>query len=123
LRVGALNRARLRTNRTRYPVDRPELVDDRALDARDRVGLELVTATRVELVDRIDEPEDAVAHEIRLFDVLRKASGNTTGNKLHERRVVKDQPLARVERFAVLVLAPEFGDVRGGVVHDCCPTP
>ena len=38
---------------------------------RDRVGLELEPSGRIELLDRVDEAEDPVAHEIGLLDTLR----------------------------------------------------
>jgi hypothetical protein len=41
--VGLLDLPGLESNRPGDPVDRPQLVDDRALDPRDRVGLELAT--------------------------------------------------------------------------------
>ena len=72
-------------------------------------------AAGIELVDRVDEPEDPVAHEVGLLDVLRQTGGDPTGDELHERRVVEDQPLARVRGAAVLVVAPEPGDDLGGV--------
>ena len=42
-------------------------------------------ATRIELVDRVDQPEDAVAHEVGLLDVLGQSGGHATGHELHER--------------------------------------
>ena len=85
LRVGALDRAGLRPHRARHPVDRAQLVDDGALDAADRVRLELEAAGRVELVDRVDQPEDPVAHEVRLLDALREPLGDAAGDELDER--------------------------------------
>jgi hypothetical protein len=72
----------LEPHRARHPVDRAELVDDGALDAGDRVGLELEAARRVELVDRVDEPEDAVADEVGLLDVLGQPGRDTTATNL-----------------------------------------
>src|SRR5207253_10529030 len=64
LRVRALDRTGLGAHRARDPVDRAQLVDDRALDPADRIGLELVAASGIELVDRVDQTEDAVADPI-----------------------------------------------------------
>ena len=47
----SISRARART-RARHPVERAQLVDDRAADARDRVRLELDLAAEVEALDR-----------------------------------------------------------------------
>ena len=68
----ALDLARARAHRARHPVERAELVDDRALDARDRVRLELDLAVRVEALDRADQAEQPVRDEILLVDVRRE---------------------------------------------------
>ena len=54
------------------PVERAELVDDRALDARNREGLELDLALQVEALDRADQPQQPVRDQIGLLDVRRK---------------------------------------------------
>jgi hypothetical protein len=110
--VRLLDLAGLVADRARDPVDRAQLVDDRALDAADRVGLELDRALEVELLDRVDEPEDAVRDEVGLLDVRRQAHADAAGDVLHERRVVQDQPLAQPLLPRHLVLAPELGDGR-----------
>ena len=94
LGVGLLERAGLGPHRAGHPVDRAELVEDGALDAGDGVGLELEAAARVELLDGVDEPEDAVADEVGLLDVLGQADGHPAGDVLHQRRVVEDQLVA-----------------------------
>ena len=96
LGVRLLDRAGLGPHRARHPVDRAELVDDRALDPGDGVGLELEAAVEVELVDGVDQPEDAVADEVGLLDVLRQPDGDAAGDELHQRRVVEDQLVADV---------------------------
>ena len=53
--VGPLDVARPRAHRARHPVERAQLVDDRALDAGDREGLELDLALEVEALDRADQ--------------------------------------------------------------------
>jgi hypothetical protein len=110
--VGLLDLAGLVAHRAGDPVDRAQLVDDRALDAADRVGLELDRALEVELLDRVDEPEDAVGDEVGLLDVGRQAHADAAGDVLHQRRVVQDQPLAQPLLAGGLVLAPQLGDGR-----------
>ncbi len=83
--------AGLGAHRPRHPVDRAQLVEDRAFDSADRVGLELVAAVEVELFDCVDETEDPVAHEIGLIDTLRQAYRHPTGDVLHEWRVLQDE--------------------------------
>ena len=68
----ALDLARAGAHRARHPVERAQLVDDRALDPRDRVGLELDVAGRVEALDRADQAEQAVRDEVALVDVRRQ---------------------------------------------------
>src|SRR3954454_5114358 len=60
LAVHALDLAGAGAHGARHPVQRAQLVDDRALDARDRVGLELDLAIGVEALDRVDEADQAV---------------------------------------------------------------
>ena len=69
--VRLLERPRLGPHGAGHPVDRAELVEDVPLDPGDGVGLELEAALEVELLDGVDEPEDAVGHEIGLVDALR----------------------------------------------------
>src|SRR5215212_2757001 len=57
LAVRPLDLAGTGADRARHPVERAQLVDDRALDARDRVGLELDLALDVEALDRIDQAD------------------------------------------------------------------
>ena len=93
--VGPLDLAGLVADRARDPVDRAQLVDDRAADAADRVGLELDRPLEVELLDRVDQPEDAVGDQVGLLDVRRQADADPAGDVLDQRRVVQDQPLAQ----------------------------
>ena len=64
----SMSRAR-DADRARHPVERAQLVDDRALDACDRVGLELDVAVGIEALDRADQAEQAVRDEVVLVDV------------------------------------------------------
>ena len=91
----ALDLARAGAHRARHPVHRAQLVDDRALDARDRVRLELDVAVGVEALDRADQPEQAVGDEVALLDVRRQAAPQPAGHVLDERRVREDQPVAQ----------------------------
>jgi hypothetical protein len=97
-------------HRSRHPVNGPELVDDGAPDARDRVGLELEPTRQVELLQGVDEAEDPVAHEVGLVDGRRQSRRHPAGHELDQRRVVQDEPLARVGRVVLLVVAPQLGD-------------
>ena len=101
----ALDLPRARANRARHPVERAQLVDDRAADARHREGLELDLAAGVEALDRADQPEEAVRDEVLLVDVRRQARAHSSGDELHERRVGQDQPVAEelIPRLAVLL--------------------
>src|SRR5437764_14697009 len=93
--MGLLDLASLEPDRAGHPVHRSELVDDGALDPRDRVRLELVTAARLELVQGVDEPEHAVADQVGLFDACGKPGGNAGGYVLHEGGVMQDEVIAR----------------------------
>ena len=105
--VRALDLAGLVADRARDPVDRAQLVDDRAADPADRVGLELDGALEVELLDRVDQPEDAVRDEVGLLDVRRQADADPAGDVLDQRRVVQDQPLAQALIAGRLEVVPE----------------
>jgi hypothetical protein len=54
--VRSLDLAGAGADGARDPVQGAQLVDDRALDAGDRVGLELDLALEVEALDRVDQP-------------------------------------------------------------------
>ena len=103
----ALDLARPRAHRARHPVERAQLVDDRALDARDRVGLELDVAVGVVALDRADQAEQAVRDEVALVDVRGQPAAEPAGDVLDERRVGEDQPVAERAVAALPVLAPE----------------
>ena len=84
-----------------------QLVDDRALDPRDRVGLELDVAVRVEALDRADQAEQAVRDEVVLVDVRGQSAAEPSGDVLDERRVREDQAVSGRLVLVLLVLAPE----------------
>ena len=94
-------------HRARHPVERAQLVDDRALDPRDRVRLELDLAVGVVALDRADQPEQAVRDEIALVDVRRQAAPEPAGDELDERRVGQDQAVANGAVLRPPVLLPE----------------
>jgi hypothetical protein len=58
-RVDALDPVCAGAHRARHPVERAQLVDDRALDAGDREDLELRFARRGEALDGGDQAEQA----------------------------------------------------------------
>src|SRR6266540_1281669 len=73
-----------------------------------RVGrLELDAPLEVVLLDRVDQSEDPIGNEIRLFDVGRQTDGDATGDVLDQRRVVEDQALTRIDRCLELELLPQ----------------
>src|SRR4029077_4300709 len=61
----------------------------------------------VEALDRADEAEEPVGHEILLVDVRRKARADTTRHELDERRVGEDQAVAKVLVLRLPILLPE----------------
>ena len=83
-----------RADRARHPVHRAQLVDDRALDSRDRVGLELDVALGVVALDRADQAEQAVRDEVALVDVRGQTGAEPAGDVLDQRRVREDEPVA-----------------------------
>ena len=91
-----LDLARAAAHRARHPVHRAQLVDDGALDAADRVGLELDVAARVVALDRIHQAEQPVGDQVALLDVRRQAGAQPAGHVLDQRRVRQDQSLAQM---------------------------
>ncbi len=105
--VGLLDLPCLEPNRSRDPVHRAQLVDDRAADPGDRVRLELVPPARLELLQPVDQTEHPVAHEIRLLDAGGQTGGDLARHVLDERCVVQDQALARLGRRRLLEVVPQ----------------
>src|SRR5207244_3667578 len=99
-------------HRARHPVERAQLVDDRALDARHRVRLELDVASGVVALDGADQPEQPVRDEIALVDVCRQARAEPTRDVLDERRVRQDQTVANALVAVAAILEPEALGVR-----------
>ena len=85
LRVGPLDFARPCTHAARDPVHRAQLVDDRALDAHDRVRLELDVPGEVETLDRADQANQSVGDQIRLLDMRRQAGRSAPRYVLDQR--------------------------------------
>src|SRR3954470_903538 len=85
LRVDLLDLPRPRPDGPRHPVECAQLVDDRALDAGDRVRLELDLALELEALDRVDEADQPVGDEIGLFDVRGQAGRHPAGHVLDQR--------------------------------------
>src|SRR5215211_916228 len=113
LAVDALDLAGAGAHRARHPVERAQLVDDRALDAGDRVGLELDLALGVEALDRVDEADQPIGDEVGLLDVRGQAGGHAARDVLHERRVGHDELLAGTVGPRRLVPAPEIPQLDG----------
>ena len=111
LRVRALDLAGAGANASRHPVERAQLVDDGALDAHDRVGLELDLARQVEALDRGDQAHEPVGDQVRLLDMRRQPGGGAPGDVLDQRGVGDDEPLAHALVAVVLVPPPEFAQL------------
>ena len=94
-------------HRARHPVERAQLVDDRAADARDRVRLELDVAVGVEAVDRADQSEQPVRDEVAVLDVRGQPRAEPAGHVLDERRVAEDQLVAERLLPRLPVLEPQ----------------
>ncbi len=54
----------------------------------------LMAPAEIELLDGVDEPENAVRDEIGLLDIRRQTHPDPTGDIFHQRRVMQDQALA-----------------------------
>jgi hypothetical protein len=104
---GALDLARAGADGARHPVQRSQLVDDRALDAGDRIGLELDLTAGVEALDGADQPEQAVRDEVLLVDVRGKRRAQTARHEFDERRVGQDQPVPQRAIARLPVLLPQ----------------
>ena len=88
-------------------VDRAQLVDDRALDAADRVRLELRVPARVVALDRVHQPEQAVRDQIALLHMGRQPTPKASSDVFDERRVGEDQPVAETLIAFLAVLPPK----------------
>ena len=108
LGVGLLDLAGARADRARHPVERAQLVDDRAADALHREGLEADLALRLEAVHRLDQADHPVGDQVGLLDVGGQAGAGAAGDELDQGRVGDDQALARAVVSLVLVAAPEL---------------
>ena len=93
---GLLEVPGLGANRTRNPVDRAELIEDRALDAGDRVRLERKAPLRIKLLDCVNKAERSVARKIGLLDAARESHAHSACDVLHQRCVVHDQLVANL---------------------------
>jgi hypothetical protein len=78
-----------------------------ALDPRDRVGLELDAPFEIVFLDRVDQAEDAVRHQVGLLDVRWQANRDSASHVLDQRRVVEDEPLAGVSGRLELEFLPQ----------------
>src|SRR4249920_587154 len=103
----ALDLTRARAHGAGHPVERAELVDDRAADPRHREGLELDLPRRVEALDSADETEEAVRDEVLLVHVRGEAGADAAGNELHERRVGQDQAVAKLLVLRLPIVLPK----------------
>src|SRR5262249_38771431 len=96
-----------RPDGTWHPVERPQLVDDRAADPGHGERLELDLAVGVEPLDRPDQTEQAVRDEVLLVDVRGEARADAAGDELDERRVREDETVAEPLVSRLPVVLPE----------------
>ena len=109
----SLDVARSRANRSRHPVERAELVDDRPLDPRHREGLELDLTLEVEPLDRPDQAEQPVRDQVPLLDVRRQPRCHPPGDELDQRRVGDHEPLPGALVTVLLVAPPKVPQFDG----------
>src|SRR5918995_3611151 len=107
LRVRPLDLAGFGPHRARHPVERAQLVDDRALDAGDGEGLELDLALGLEALDRGDQAEQAIGDQVRLLHMRGQTAGHPAGYVLDERRVRQHESLTGLLVALILVAAPK----------------
>ena len=103
LAVGTLELAALLTHAARHPVERAELVEDRALDPELRVGLELAVLLGVVLLDRVHQTDDARVVQVVEVDVGREPDGDAVHDVPDEWRVLENDLLLEVGRNLVVL--------------------
>ncbi|MDR6596111.1 nucleotide-binding universal stress UspA family protein [Saccharothrix longispora] len=106
----ALDVAGPAADRTGHPVLGAQVVEDRAADALHRVRLELQAALGFELLDRVDQAEDAGLDEVRDVDVRGQTGADAARDVLDQRRVVQHQPVAQALLPRLAVGVPERDD-------------
>src|SRR5439155_764800 len=82
-----LDQARLLPHAARHPVERAQVVQDRAADAELRVGGERRLLPGIVLADGVEEPDDAPRHQVVHLDVRRLARRQALHHTPHERQV------------------------------------
>src|ERR1039458_2419099 len=111
LDVRALDLAGTGTDRAGHPVEPPQFVENRALDAGDRVGLEADLAAQVKSLDRGDQATETIGDQVGLVDVRRKPGAHPTGDVLDQRRIGHHQPVARLLIVRGLVAPPQITEL------------
>ncbi len=111
LGLGRLDFTGARADRARHPVERAQLVDDRAADPGHREGLEFDPALGLEALDRADQAHQAVGDQVGVVDVRGQAGAEAAGDELDHRRVGDDQALARAGVAVLLVAAPKIAQL------------
>src|SRR5581483_8342665 len=121
-----LDQARLLAHAARHPVERAEVVQDRAADAELRVGREERLLGGIVLADRVEEPDDAPGDEVVELDVRGLAGREALHDPAHERQVLPQHLVAvrRQSRVAGGRAAPgarACGPPRFDLRHGPCP--
>ena len=122
LGLGGLDFAGARADRARHPVERAQLVDDRAADPGHREGLEFDPPLGLEALDRPDQADQAVGDQVGVVDVRGQPGAEPAGDELDHRRVGDDQPLAGAVVPVVLVAAPEVAQLDLFYARFPCPS-
>src|SRR5207245_2743567 len=82
-----VDQARLLPHAARHPVERAQVVQDRAADAELRVGGEGRLLPGIVLAYGVEEPDDAPRHQVVELDVRRLARRQALHDAPHERQV------------------------------------
>src|SRR5918996_1616177 len=89
-----LDATRPRPHRAGNPVEGPQLVEDGPLDPVDRIGLELEATVRLELVDGVDQAEEAIAGQVVVVHGSGETGPHPARHILDQGRIVQNESLA-----------------------------
>src|SRR5690348_8607856 len=82
--------------------------EDRATDQSNCVSFELDVTSRIELVDALDEADDAGANEVFPVETTRHARDKSSGRDLNQIRIMVDQVKASLRVLVDLKVDPSF---------------
>src|SRR5688500_8337576 len=90
------------------PVELAQSVEDGPVDAPLRVCRELHVLVDVELLDRIEQSENTIAHQIVHIYRVGQVSRHSHGDLLDQRRVADDELLTKSRVLRLLVKTPHL---------------